>query len=330
MSLAGDLPHQTLPRLVREMRVGLAHLPALWAKDGDWVLAEDRGLAEEGMRSLGGAAARVRLVTPDELHRLPADAEIAPWGWDRSLTTLLRASGVADRLLPSEATLARIRAMSHRRWAATHLLTSLTGGHPHRVGRAEYAESVEECRQHRLPCVIKAPWSSSGRGVRLIGQWTERDEGWVRGVIRRQGGVTIEPYYKKILDFGIEMEATAQGVAYCGLSLFATSHGAYTGNMVATEGEKMDILARHIDISEIERAAAEITSLLTHSLGGEYRGPLGVDMMLADADGETRLHPMVELNLRRTMGHAALAVRHADCLRLERDTASGAWRVRLH
>ena len=34
--------------------------------------------------------------------------------------------------------------------------------------------------------------------------------------------------------------------------------------------------------------------------------PLGIDMMLIRMGGAVRLHPCVELNLRRTMGHVAL------------------------
>ena len=53
----------------------------------------------------------------------------------------------------------------------------------------------------------------------------------------------------------------------------------------------------------------DICSLLTPLLGS-YRGPFGVDMMVVprpDANGFL-LHPCVEINLRRTMGHVALAI----------------------
>ena len=42
----------------------------------------------------------------------------------------------------------------------------------------------------------------------------------------------------------------------------------------------------------------------------KYQGPLGVDMMIvAGAEGQGfLLHPCVEINLRRTMGHVALSI----------------------
>ena len=77
--------------------------------------------------------------------------------------------------------------------------------------------------------VLKAPWSSSGRGMRYVDHdYTSHVEGWCKNLIHRQGGIMIEPQYEKVLDFGMEFEASAQGdIQYLGLSLFSTEHGAY-------------------------------------------------------------------------------------------------------
>ena len=45
-------------------------------------------------------------------------------------------------------------------------------------------------------------------------------------------------------------------------------------------------------------------------LAGKYIGPLGVDMMIVAP--HFTLHPCVEINLRRTMGHVALALSPTD------------------
>lgn len=42
---------------------------------------------------------------------------------------------------------------------------------------------------------------------------------------------------------------------------------------------------------------------LSSELAGKYTGPLGVDMLITDNHA---VHPMVEINLRRTMGHVAI------------------------
>ena len=49
----------------------------------------------------------------------------------------------------------------------------------------------------------------------------------------------------------------------------------------------------------------ELIVILQPYMKGVYCGPFGIDMMLLP---ERILHPCVELNLRRTMGHVALAI----------------------
>ena len=125
-----------------------------------------------------------------------------------------------------------------------------------------------------------------------------------------------EPYYKKVKDFGMEFVCTSQGdVRYEGLSLFHTSNGAYTGNILATEDAKLSMISRYIPIDLIKTVQTDICRILTKELGGRYCGPFGVDMMIvADheqpgaADTHFLLHPCVEINLRRTMGHVALSL----------------------
>ena len=55
-------------------------------------------------------------------------------------------------------------------------------------------------------------------------------------------------------------------------------------------------------------------SLLVAEVSGKYVGPFGVDMMivkLADAK-ELCVHPCVEINFRRPMGHVALSLSTND------------------
>ena len=133
------------------------------------------------------------------------------------------------------------------------------------------------------------------------------DLGRVRRLIGEQGGVEVEPVYEATADFALEFQAHADGSVSCiGLSLFATNaSGAYTGNLVAAEA-----------LTDLKRTCERQLELL---LGGRYVGPLGIDMMqtfrriasLYDDECEERsyhLHPCIEVNLRRTMGHVALKV----------------------
>ena len=60
----------------------------------------------------------------------------------------------------------------------------------------------------------------------------------------------------------------------------------------------------------LEDIKEKIQVVLGQWLKCKYKGPLGVDMMIVKdyLAGEYFLHPCVEVNLRRTMGHVALSL----------------------
>ena len=75
------------------------------------------------------------------------------------------------------------------------------------------------------------------------------------------------------------------------------------------------MLSAYLPGSVLDKVAETLEHLLAGRLQGIYQGVLGVDMMVVAKDGvpdgrETGfgLHPVVEINLRRTMGHVALAL----------------------
>lgn len=323
LALAANTPHYIAPNAARLLRREADFLPALWAAAGDLVLVSDEAAAQRALQRLG-LDTPASWITPATLpHRLAADGgeglAVEPWGWNTTLCHELLAMGVAAHRLPSAGQLASVRAMSHRGWAARHLLPSLRTL-PGTVGEAHEARSagevVEWLRRYRN-MVIKMPWSSSGRGLRYVFEreygdtpgLTPHVEGWVANAARRQGCVMVEPYYNKVADFGMEFEAKPDGtVDYLGLSVFDTVNGAYTGSVVDEEPRKEATLACHVPMALLHEVARAVCRVLAPLFGGCYAGPFGVDMMVVDDGGRYLLHPCVELNLRRTMGHVALAL----------------------
>ena len=99
-------------------------------------------------------------------------------------------------------------------------------------------------------------------------------------------------------------------VEYAGLSLFHTVNNVYTGNLLATEEEKRMILDKWIPASLTDMIRDRICTYIPTMLHPHYAGPLGIDMMVVSRHGQQGflLHPCVEINLRRTMGHVALVL----------------------
>lgn len=118
----------------------------------------------------------------------------------------------------------------------------------------------------------------------------------------------VEPYYKKVKDFALEFRSKGGGsVEYCGLSIFETNKSSYAGNLVACEDEKMSMLCKYLPESLVETVKQRLIEYFSLMPFARYEGPLGVDMMVVAGGNAGRflLHPCVEINVRRTMGHVA-------------------------
>ena len=311
MALAMNKDSFMLPHNIQEFRMNMGFLPALWAADGDCVLVDDVAYAVKALAQTALPHADVLFLTDADLHYMNFDG-VEPWGWDGALCHRLILAGVAGSLLPSADGLATIRSLANRRLTTDVLMAVREGLGTDTCGKSFYITEFG-CVGRLLASfgriVLKAPWSSSGRGVRYVGTTINQNIGaWASGIIKRQGGIMVEPHYARVADFAMEFKSDGVGgIEYCGLSVFKTEHANYTGNVIATETEKMAMLARYIQPELIAEVRGRLERFFANILNKRYRGPFGVDMMVvADADGgRCKLHPCVEINFRRTMGHVA-------------------------
>lgn len=311
--LARDRVYVTLPHAAQQLQMNLGWIPALWASDGDIVMVDDEDFARKAASRFHKRTADVEFLTRRKLRGLHFD-ELVPWGWDKGVLADAVFYGFDDNV-PSWVWSGRIRHLSSRE-NTVGLLRQIRQGIEHlTVGEAYYVQTEERCRQllsQYSRMVFKSPWSSSGRGVRFASaELTESEAGWIRRVIKQQGGVMAEPHYRKVRDFAMEFEALPDGkVRYCGLSLFTTSSCAYTGSILATEAVKRQMLRRYVADEMYTLLVDRIETVLANFLDRQYVGPLGVDMMVVPrfTGRGFLIHPCVEVNLRRTMGHVALAL----------------------
>ena len=310
LALAANLSNFTAPHAGRQLRADLGFVPAIWAAADDFVLVENVEDAERRFLRLTRRPFG-RFIAKDLLCKLQFSA-VDVWGWDLAIRAYLLRWGVEAVVMPTVTQIDAIRQLSHRRHAM-QLLESLQM--PGTIGCASETDQMDIIadRLHRGEhLVVKAPWSSSGRGVRFMeGDMNIYDKGWVRHVIEKQGSVMVEPYYNKVKDFGMEFVSDGKGiVSYVGLSLFQTSNGAYTGNILASEDEKEHMISRYISVDLLKAIRQKICTLMGVLLKDRYAGAFGIDMMVVrrdDGDGFL-LHPCVEINLRRTMGHVAISL----------------------
>ena len=160
---------------------------------------------------------------------------------------------------------------------------------------------------------------------------TPQMENWALNIMDRQGFIMMEPLYDKVKDFALEFESTNSGVRYLGLSLFKTINGAYAGNILASEADKRMMLGKYISMELIDGLAERISAILTVFFHESYRGPFGIDMMVVRDGGKLKVHPCVELNLRRTMGFVALSfgVKATEAQKLMQISYAGKYHFRV-
>lgn len=312
IALAAHLAHFTPPHAARQLKADLCWLPALWANEHDAVLVENADYARKACarrcKSLGRAIPQ--FVEREQLPFLQI-THVDPWGWDAAVATDLQRWGVTADVMPDTSQLECYRQLAHRRTSAQLLPALRVEGTVGEAVECSTLQQVAECQQRWGKIVVKSPWSSSGRGVHFSIQ-----DGWINNIIKQQGSVMVEPYYNKVKDFGMEFEVDAGGkVHYLGLSLFHTKNGAYIGNLLATEEAKREKMARYLSLELLDEVRQRI---IDNVQLGDYQGPFGIDMMVVQRStfnvppSTFNLHPCVEINLRRTMGHVALSMTPTD------------------
>ena len=306
IALAANLSNFTAPHAGRQLRHDLGYLPAIWADDDDYVLVDDVDVARTAFARMMHRKFE-RFVDKRQLAKLDI-MRVEPWGWDLALRSFLMRYGV--EAVPTEEEIAEIRVLSHRKYAVDLLRELAFEGTTGASWLADTIVEVQQALKNHQRIVVKAPWSSSGRGIRFVdNELNDYQRRWIQNVTASQGCVVIETYCHKVKDFGMEFESDGQGqVRYLGLSLFHTLNGAYTGNILASEEEKQEMINRYISDDLLKTVREKICACLGTFYKGRYAGPFGVDMMVVrgEDNGCFLLNPCVEINLRRTMGHVAL------------------------
>ena len=317
IAMAFDKRHITAPHAVQELRMSLGWMPALWANDGDIVLVDDASFAVKAASKAHICHADVLFLEKSDLAGQSFD-NIIPWGWDMVVSTMLDECRISSPAMPGIENIRDIRLKSSREHNPLAVKAIRSGIEALTCGESRCITTVDEASDAVKQwgrIVAKAPWSSSGRGIRYIDSARlSAEERWLTNVLRRQGTVVVEPYYNKVRDFAMEFTIDGSDVRYSGLSLFRTYNGGYAGNIIAPEAEKESFLHRYISNSLLSAVKERLAEYFKQQLAGSYNGPLGVDMMIvADEQGQHfLLHPYVEMNLRRTMGHVAHDIRDAE------------------
>ena len=241
--------------------------------------------------------------------------QIIPWGWNHALKKQLINEGIDPSILPSEEELQFIRTHSRREFALdVHSRLSCGDSKVICPDYRTVAKSVSEIEAFIAAngsAVLKSPLSGSGKGIRFVREGlSESDEGWCRRTLEKQGSVIVERRLEVIKECAMLFECHHEGVDFIGYSLFESRNGAYSRNILASNEEIEDIIARYIQIDTLTSIREDLRTILSNTLAGHYEGFLGVDQMICQS-GFPVFIPVSEINLRMTMG--LIARNQYDC-----------------
>ncbi|MBO7445924.1 MAG: hypothetical protein J6T86_05905 [Bacteroidales bacterium] len=254
----------------------------------------------------------MRYMTADgqPADRPPVDTPVRPWGWDPLVLHQLRAEGFCTESR-MDGHVQRIRELAHRRTASAameYLRDTLPAACqvPLSALEIQTPQEVESFIERHHDVIFKSPYSGNGRGhLYAHGECSPTLLRQITGVIKRQGSIMAEPMYQIFQDFAMEFFCHQQRVSFAGYSLFETQHYGYSGNLLQSNLEIEKQILQHIFIEQLTATRESILSFLQNRIAPYYEGPLGVDMCLYQHPDGVRLNPMIEINLRMTMGLAA-------------------------
>ena len=319
ISIANGTNGYTPKANISIMAGDLAFLSAYLAKNDDYVLVArmpDLNFMK-GRREVFGLDCQPIIW---EKAQLLSFNEIKPWGWSPRVHNLLKdlKSRCNEQFRESVmATWSEERRGLYSRRVAAACLTDMIRAIP---GIGEEVIPCE-CRtlaeirllSEKRDIVVKAPWSSSGKGVLFIpkGQMTGKEEEVLSGFLHKQGYVMVEKRLNRVLDFAMEFEMDRLfHLNFLGYSVFQTSRrGEYEGNRVASRARLEGMISRYTGMGLLHEIREQLEKVLTSVFHGKYVGCLGVDMMIyEDESGGFGVQPCVEINLRYNMGIVSIAL----------------------
>ncbi len=313
------------PLLLQEMENDLAMLPFVYASPGDYVLTEQKPSADFLTFLKNAGFVLPDFVKASDLNSKTSYSlnEIRPWGWSPaahySLAKLkdqcsedFKNSPVFNWTNNSKMLYERISSLKLLNKIVSEndvdwmIKKNMTG-----IVVSSVCE-IETYLKTNTPIVLKAPLSSSGRGIQIIRNpdLNNSNRQWIHGVLKQQQYLIVEPFLDKQIDFSFQFNIHSEtAVEYLGYSIFETnSNGQYIGTMINPD---LSMLLQDLDMHKFniwlvatEKIIRE--TLLFSDYVKYHRGFIGVDAMVFKHQEKTLIQPCIEINCRMNMGVLSL------------------------
>ncbi len=296
LALANSSTNYVAPLSARQFANDLSCLPLWYADWGSRVLTSKEN--QEWKIQMDMLFPRLETIAFAEQL---TDEKLYPWGWNPALKKY--SDCICDRFLKD------VYCYSHRRWsslAMDFLRNNVSFPAPMSAVELHGQQEIKDFINSYQNVMLKAPISGSGRGVwRCFGELSESAKGWCKRTLIKQKSVMGEPLYDKVQDFAMEFFLKNGRASFVGYSLFKTeAMGVYSENILASDQEIERVLTEKIPLNNLFEVRDALLSFFEKEYSF-YEGFLGVDMLIYKENNRFLLNPMIEINLRMTMGVVA-------------------------
>ena len=309
-------PYYMPPANVAQMQHDLAFLPAWYADEGDYVWVEKtlpndfvNFLSKNFQLNVQAVSDEILLQNSQQL----TNSEAMPWGISPQSIHFFETLNKKYALNLHIPQWQDCYTQFCHRETATQWLQMLCSNSselstqliPRFLTSAEDVEQILQA-ENQTSFLVKAPYSSSGKGLLWLpkGHLTRTERQIIHGILKKQKSVAIEHVLDKKADFAMEFHCNGvKKTDFIGYSYFQTNaKGAYESNIIIPQNVIEKNICDKAGNELIEKVKSGLTNLIDQHLSPAYKGYIGVDMMLYEQNGETKLHPCVEINLRSNMG----------------------------
>ncbi len=256
-------------------------------------------------------------VSDTALKQQKLNAQLLPWGWSKTLLQLfaplctidkepypfLNTGALEFKNLFSRLTSFKIAHQLKKHEAELPELCIM----PHTPERIDSEnELYAYFNRHNKRIVLKTLWSASGRGVLMLrndDQWHQAQP-WIKRQLKLYSFILVEPYIYKVQDASFLLEIDKDGcyhqlgINYCE----ATENGKFIGESLSIPSTIKEELPTNTSW-EKQLGSVLIQTLSELGIHKTYKGAIGIDMLFyKDKQGQLRLMPFIEANLRINMG----------------------------
>ncbi len=309
------------PLLLQEMERDLAILPFVFCTENDFVLTETPPSTVFLQKLEKFGFELPQFCSLAELESLPTGSfdAISPWGWSPAAHFKLKKlkEKCANQFKQGPVfQWNNEHKLLFERSTSLDFLTGLLENRPpdwfirkEMVGiKITSCEEIELLLENHSPLVLKAPMSSSGRGIQIIrnAKLNASNKQWISGVLKQQNYLIAEPFLEKLVDLSFQFQVLPDSkIEYLGFSVFETnSNGQYRGTLIHPDLKK---ILTDENASELMGMISITADIISSALGKTnyatwHRGFLGVDAMIFKHQKSLIMQPCIEINSRMNMG----------------------------